>query len=58
MLDTIKDEIMRAYRVLGAEKAYLQNWIDIQDWIKQGMLTQEQGTMMLSLNRTIYKEEA
>lgn len=58
MLNTIKDEIMRAYRVLGAEKAYLQNWIDVKDWIKQGILTQEQGAKMLSFNKQLYKQEA
>lgn len=51
----IKDEILRAYRVLGAEKAYRQNWIDIKDWTKQGMLTQEQEKSMLSFNRMQYE---
>lgn len=58
MTNTIKDEILRAYRVLGAERGYLQNWIDIKDWTKQGLLTQEQEKLMLSFNKTQYKKEA
>lgn len=58
MLNTIKDDILRAYRVLGAEKAYCQNWLDIHDWKKQGYLTQEQEQLMLSFNKTQYEKEA
>ena len=58
MISIIKDEILRAYRVLGAERAYSQNWIDIKAWKKQGMLTQEQEKSMLLFNRMQYEKEA
>ncbi len=58
MVNIIKDEILRAYRVLGAERAYSQNWIDIKGWKKQGILTQEQEKSMLSFNRMQYEKEA
>lgn len=57
MINIIKDEILRAYRVLGTERAYSQNLIDIKAWKKQGMLTQEQEKSMLSFNRMQYEKE-
>ena len=38
----LKDEICRAYAVLGAERAYGQNWIDIHAWKEQGFITSEE----------------
>lgn len=57
MTDNIKSEILRAYEVLGAERAYSQNWTDIHAWKKQGLLTYEQEKAMLSFNRTQYAKE-
>lgn len=57
LTETMKDEINRAYRVLGAERAYGQNWIDIHDWKKQGRVGYEEEKQLLSYNRIQYAKE-
>lgn len=57
MFNECKSEILRAFRVLGAERAYGQNWTDIHGWKKQGYLTYEEEKQLLSFNRIQYAKE-
>lgn len=56
-MNAYKDEIIRAYRVLGAERAQGQNWIDIHAWAKNHYISHEEEKKLLSFNRLVYAEE-
>lgn len=58
MYNELMNEVDRAYRVLGAERAYGQNWTDIHSWKKQGYMTYEEEKGLLRYNRLRYAEEA
>ena len=44
------DELARAYRVLSAEQAEMQNHRDIREWQKQGLITSEEAKELNVLN--------
>lgn len=45
------DEIAKAINVLGIEKGQCQNYIDITEWLKQGLINGEQAKELHKLNR-------
>ena len=55
-MNTFKDEINRAFRVLGAEKGFSQNVTDIKAWTKEGYLTDQEAHELRQYNRTQYHE--
>lgn len=52
-----KDEIDRAYRVLGAAQGYGQNWRDIHGWKKEHRITDSEEKELHSYNRIREIEE-
>ena len=44
-----KSEMQRAFDVLG-EKGELQNLLDIDSWLKQGLITDEVATILKAYN--------
>lgn len=56
-ISTFKDDIDRAYRVLGGERAEGQNWRDIHAWKKQGYISYEEERELLRYNRYRHAEE-
>ena len=55
-IETFKDEIDRAFRVLGADKGFQQNATDICGWLKDGYLTEEEYKELRKYNRARYAE--
>ena len=53
-LDTFKDEIDRAFRVLGADRGFVQNVADIMNWRQEGFLTEDEYKELRHYNRTEY----
>ena len=44
------DELVRAYRVLDADRAEMQNHVDIKEWVRQGYITTEEAKELHILN--------
>lgn len=44
------DELARAYRVLDADRAEMQNHIDIKAWLAQGLVSVEEAKELHILN--------
>lgn len=53
-LEIYKEEIRRAYRVLGADIGIQQNALDIQEWRNCGFITNEQYHELGKYNRDLY----
>lgn len=55
-IDTFKEDINRAFRVLGAERGFDQNVTDLRIWLKDGYLTEEEYHELRKYNRTQYSK--
>lgn len=55
-LNTLKDDIDRAFRVLGADKGFCQNVTDINAWRSEGFINDEETKELRQYNRQIYHE--
>lgn len=55
-IETFKDEIDRAFRVIGADKGFSQNVTDICGWFEDGYLTKEEYKELRKYNREKYHE--
>lgn len=53
-MDTFKEEINRAFRVLGADKGFGQNVTDIQAWKESGFLSNDDYHELRQYNREQY----
>ena len=53
-LNTLKDDIDRAFRVLGAEKGFCQNSTDITAWKNEGFISETEYKELRQYNRTTY----
>jgi len=53
-IETFKNDIDRAFRVLGADKGFGQNVTDIMAWKKDGYLTDEEAHELRKYNREQY----
>ena len=51
-----EQEIIRAYRVLKRELGSLQNYRDIEQWFKAGLIDEHEKECLNDLNNAIYKE--
>ena len=51
MLDNVKREIDRAYRVLGSEKGFIQNQTDLYHWRRERLITHEEYQVLLEYNQ-------
>lgn len=54
--NTLKDDIDRAFRVLGAEKGFCQNVTDIMEWKRHGFITEEEVHELRQYNREKYSD--
>ena len=50
------NEVERAYRVLSADDAEMQNRIDIYDWITRGYINEKEASKLTERNRQLYLE--
>lgn len=50
MFEYFKDEIIRAYNVLGVQGEF-QNERDIEEWFKKGMINESEYEELKRLNR-------
>lgn len=55
-MNTLKDDIDRAFRVLGAERGFSQNVTDIKAWTRDGFLTEEEAHELRQYNRAQYSK--
>ena len=53
-MNTFRNEIDRAFRVLGAEKGFSQNVTDIKAWTEDGYITDQEAHELRQYNRTQY----
>lgn len=53
--EVLKRELKRAYKVLG-ERAEPGNIKDINQWFKDGMITEAEKIHLLERNKQLYKE--
>lgn len=53
--EMLKRELERAYRVLG-EQAELQNIADINGFVKNGLITEEEKSHLMEYNKQLYKK--
>lgn len=53
--EDLKQEIRRAYMVLG-EQAEMQNDMDIDQWLKDGMISVPERDSLKRYNRNLLKE--
>lgn len=49
------DELIRAYRVLPADQASMQNHIDIKAWQRERRITYEETKWLHRLNFQLYR---
>jgi hypothetical protein len=50
----LKDEILRAYRVLDAGLAETQNKTDITEWFKEGLINATTYSRLIEFNKKTY----
>lgn len=50
----LKDEILRAYRVLDAGLAEVQNYTDITKWFKEGLINATTYSRLIKFNQDAY----
>ena len=55
-IETLKNEIDRAFRVLGADVGLQQNAVDITAWRKDGVITDAEYHDLRKYNRRKYSE--
>lgn len=53
-IETLKSDIDRAFRVLGADRGFDQNTNDIIAWRNEGFLTDEEYRELRKYNRSQY----
>ena len=51
-----EQEIIRAYGVLKRELGSLQNYTDIEQWFKDGLIDEHEKECLHDLNNVLYKE--
>lgn len=51
-----EQEIIRAYRVLKRELGSLQNYRDIEQWFKAGLINEHEKECLHNFSNAIYKE--
>lgn len=56
MLDELKNELERAYRVLSADNADMCNSRDISVWEREHYISAEQAEELRAYNRKLYLE--
>lgn len=54
IVELIKKEIDRAFLVLGADKGFAQNAIDLIAWHRDGAITENEYTDLRDYNRAAY----
>lgn len=55
-MSTLKDDIRRAFKVLGPEKGFSQNVTDIIEWKRTGLITDEEFKELRQYNRAVYAD--
>ena len=55
-IDTLKGEIERAFRVLGADRGFDQNATDICAWFHDGLINEAEYHELRKFNRIVYHE--
>jgi hypothetical protein len=50
----LKDEILRAYRVLQIDIAEIQNAHDITEWFKEGLINATTYSRLIEFNKKTY----
>lgn len=50
----LRDEVARAYRVLGADLADVQNREDITEWFKEGLINDTTYSTLIKYNKACY----
>lgn len=55
-IDQYKDEIRRAFRVLGADRGIQQNAIDTKAWRDLGFISDEEYKELRAYNRSEYSK--
>lgn len=53
-IETLKDDIRRAFWVLGADKGFQQNAIDICAWFKMGFINEDEYKELRKYNRIFF----
>lgn len=56
MITILMGELERAYRVLDAVHADMQNWRDITGWREQGLITETECKALRDYNKKLYRE--
>lgn len=51
----LQEELKRAYRAL-AEQAEMQNEMDISQWFKEGMISEDEKNSLRKYNQQLYKK--
>lgn len=54
MMNELKREINRAFRVLGADRGFDQNVTDIINWHKEGIISEDEYRELRRYNRSVY----
>lgn len=57
VIEELKSEIKRAYRVLGRINGEMQNERDLDDWESRGAITHEEATELRKYNAEMMKQE-
>jgi hypothetical protein len=57
LIDTLKNELERAYRVLSADNADMQNSRDIGVWERERYINAGQATELRAYNKKLYQEQ-
>ena len=57
MLDELKRELERAYRVLSADNADMLNRRDIWAWERERYINAEQAMELRAYNKKLYREQ-
>ena len=58
LIDTLQNELERAYRVLSADNADMLNSQDIWAWERERYINAEQAGELRAYNRKLYRENA
>lgn len=57
LIDTLKNELERAYRVLSADNADMFNSRDIWVWERERYINAEQAMELRTYNKKLYQEQ-
>lgn len=55
-VEFFKDEIIKAYSIFGAEKAFNQTCFDVNDWKKQGFVNDKEQDELIAFNKKYFEE--